>query len=227
MAAERFTLTLEGHGAGSGFEGERVLVALERAQGGGQLKDMPCACPATERSFPERRHLRVQAMQIISSLPSITSAAAFVAVQAAVAHGRSIGKFVVAAVVDVGGDLMAFVRADGAYSASIGIAQDKAYTASVFGAATDALSQALSANPALHQGISLRAGVVLFAGGLPIVADGKIIGGIGVSGGSEEDDRACARGGLAALGLDEINGTGGANSDCGKLAARKIEGDGK
>ncbi len=76
MAAERFTLTLEGHGAGSGFEGERVLVALERAQGGGQLKDMPCACPATERSFPERRHLRVQAMQIISSLPSITSAAA-------------------------------------------------------------------------------------------------------------------------------------------------------
>ena len=45
MAAERFTLTLEGHGAGSGFAGERVLVALERAQGGGQLKDMPCRLP--------------------------------------------------------------------------------------------------------------------------------------------------------------------------------------
>jgi uncharacterized protein GlcG (DUF336 family) len=140
-------------------------------------------------------------MQITNSLPSITSAAALAAVQAAVSQGRSIGKSVVAAVVDVGGDLMACLRADGAYSASVGIAQDKAYTASVFGAATDALSQALSVNPTLHQGISLRPGVVLFAGGLPIVADGKVIGGVGVSGGSEEDDRACARAGLAALGL--------------------------
>jgi uncharacterized protein GlcG (DUF336 family) len=93
------------------------------------------------------------------------------------------------------------VRADGAYSASVSIAHDKAYTATVFGAATDALSQALSANAALHQGISLRPRVVLFAGGLPIIADEKVIGGIGVSGGSEEDDRACAKGGLAALGL--------------------------
>ena len=141
-------------------------------------------------------------MQITNSLPSITSAAALVAVQAAVAHGRSIGKSVVAAVVDVGGDLTACLRADGAFKPSVGIAQDKAYTAAVFGASTDALSQALSANPALHQGISLRPGVVLFAGGLPIVADGKIIGGIGVSGGSEDDDRACARVGLAALGLE-------------------------
>ncbi len=141
-------------------------------------------------------------MQITNSLPSITSAAALAAVQAAVAHGLSIGKSVVAAVVDVGGDLMASLRADGAYSASVSIAQDKAYTAAVFGAATDTLSQALSANPALHQGISLRPGVVLFAGGLPIVAEGKVIGGIGVSGGSEEDDRACARAGLSVLGIE-------------------------
>ena len=141
-------------------------------------------------------------MQISNSLPSVTSAAALEAVQAALAHGLSIGKSVVAAVVDVGGDLMACLRADGAYSASVGIAQDKAYTAAVFGAATDALSQAFCANPALHQGISLRSGVVLFAGGLPIITEGKICGGIGVSGGSEEDDRVCARAGLAALGLE-------------------------
>lgn len=80
-------------------------------------------------------------MQITNSLPSITSAAALVAVQAGVAHGRSIGKSVVAAVVDVGGVLMACLRADGAYSPSVGIAQDKAYTAVVFGASTDALSR--------------------------------------------------------------------------------------
>ncbi|ACK50431.1 ferredoxin [Methylocella silvestris BL2] len=45
MASERFTLTLEGHGASSGYADERVLVALERAQGFGQIKNMPCRLP--------------------------------------------------------------------------------------------------------------------------------------------------------------------------------------
>ena len=102
-------------------------------------------------------------MQIAISRPSISAGAAYAAVEAAVAHGGAIGKAVVAAVVDASGDLVALLRADGAFKASIGIAQDKAYTAAVFGAATDALSEALSANAALHQGIALRPGVVLFA----------------------------------------------------------------
>jgi uncharacterized protein GlcG (DUF336 family) len=140
-------------------------------------------------------------MQITAAIPSITSAAALAAVQAAVSHGRSIGKSVVAAVVDVGGDLMACLRADGAYSASVGIARDKAYTAAVFGIATDELGKALSGNEILRQGIALRPGVILFAGGLPIIVDGEVAGAIGVSGGSEDDDHACARAGLAALGL--------------------------
>ena len=45
MAGERFTITLEGHGVASGFSQERVLVALERAQGFGQLKDLPLRLP--------------------------------------------------------------------------------------------------------------------------------------------------------------------------------------
>jgi ferredoxin len=45
MAGERFSITLEGHGAGSGYADERVLVALERAQGFGQLKNMPRRLP--------------------------------------------------------------------------------------------------------------------------------------------------------------------------------------
>ena len=73
------------------------------------------------------------------------------------------------------------------------IAKDKAYTAAVFGASTDDLSNALKDNPVLHHGIAIRPGVVLFGGGLPIVEDGAVIGAIGVSGGSEDDDRACAR----------------------------------
>jgi len=68
-------------------------------------------------------------MQIAISRRSISSAAASKAVDAAVAKGRERGAAIVAAVVDVGGDLMACLRADGAFSASVGIAKDKAYTA--------------------------------------------------------------------------------------------------
>jgi uncharacterized protein GlcG (DUF336 family) len=120
------------------------------------------------------------------------------AVEAAVAKGRKRGVAVVAATVDIGGDLIACLRADGAFSASVTIAKDKAYTAAVFGASTDDLSNALKDNPVVHHGISLRPGVVLFGGGLPIFEDGAVIGAIGVSGGSEDDDRAAAAAGAAA-----------------------------
>ena len=138
-------------------------------------------------------------MQIVATRSFITASAAQAVVDAAVAHGAIAGKALVAAVVDSSGDLVALLRADGAFKASIGIAQDKAYTAAVFGVPTDVLSDALIANPTLHQGIASRPGVVLFAGGVPIVANGIVVGGVGVSGGSEDDDRACARAGLAAL----------------------------
>src|SRR5271166_2888836 len=140
--------------------------------------------------------MRAGLMQVAVSRKTISSAAAFRAVEAAVAEGQTRG---VAAVVDVSGDLMACLRADGAFSASVGIAKDKAYTAAVFGASTDDLSNALKSNPVLHHGIAIRPGVVLFGGGLPIVEDGAVIGGVGVSGGSEEDDRECAKAGAAAL----------------------------
>ncbi|WP_041368730.1 GlcG/HbpS family heme-binding protein [Methylocella silvestris] len=139
-------------------------------------------------------------MKIAISRMSIAAAAAYVAVEAAVAHAGAVDQAIVAAVADASGDLVALLRADGAFKASVGIAQDKAYTAAVFGVSTDALSDDLGANPSLHLGIALRPGVVLFAGGLPIVIDGQVIGGIGVSGGSEAEDRACAEAGLAALG---------------------------
>ena len=62
-------------------------------------------------------------------------------------------------------------------SASVGIARDKAYTAATFGVATDDLGKALSSSEILRDGIALRPGVILFAGGLPIVVDGEVAGG--------------------------------------------------
>ncbi|MCQ4323215.1 heme-binding protein, partial [Stutzerimonas stutzeri] len=54
---------------------------------------------------------------------------------------------------------------------------------------------------AVREGIVLRPRFVAFGGGLPVLENGQRIGGIGVSGGSEQEDESCARAGLAALGL--------------------------
>jgi uncharacterized protein GlcG (DUF336 family) len=138
-------------------------------------------------------------MTISRPLSTITTAAAQRAVAAAISHATGRGAAIVAAVVDQAGDLMACVRADGAFSASVDIARDKARTAAIFSLSTDTLCAALAHNDVLRQGIAQRPGVILFGGGLPISENGQVIGAIGVSGGSEDDDRACAAAGVAAL----------------------------
>jgi uncharacterized protein GlcG (DUF336 family) len=140
-------------------------------------------------------------MSISRTITTITAEAALAAVQAALRAAHARGVPVVAAVVDAGGHLLACLRADGAFIASIGIARDKAWTAAVFGAATEKLAVALSHNPVLLDGIAGRENVVLFGGGVPILHNGTVIGGIGVSGGSEEDDCIAATAGLKAIGL--------------------------
>lgn len=132
---------------------------------------------------------------------SITDAAALQAVTAAVAKGRDLGCAMVTAVVDAGGNLVACVRPTGAFVASVGIATDKAWTAATFGLSTDDLHNGVAEPAHLHDGIASRPGVVLFGGGYPLVHEGRVIGGIGCSGGSEDQDRACARAGMEALGL--------------------------
>ena len=83
---------------------------------------------------------------------------------------------------------------------SIDIAIDKAYTAASFGLPTGQWHEALqSHSAAVREGIVRRPRFVGFGGGLPIVVNDQRIGGIGVSGGSEEQDDAIAQAGLDAL----------------------------
>lgn len=140
-------------------------------------------------------------MKLSRTVPNITSAAALQAVTVAVACGRDRGVAVVACVVDAGGHVVATLRADGAFIASLAIARDKAWTAAVFGCSTDQLNDGVSVRAPLRDGIARREGVVLFGGGLPLIENARVIGGIGVSGGSEDDDRACAAAACAALRL--------------------------
>ena len=135
-------------------------------------------------------------------VPTIDWHAAHQAVGAAVLAAQAMGVRVNVAVVDASGVLAAFLRMPGAPLHSVEIAIDKAYTAVSFGLATSQWHGALQQHsPAVRDGIVLRPRFVAFGGGLPIVDSGQRIGGIGVSGGSEQEDETCARAGLATLGI--------------------------
>ncbi len=104
------------------------------------------------------------------------------------------------AVADGGGNLVAHVRMDGAWIGSIDISIKKAYTSKAFDISTKDLaphSQSGSQFFGIHA--SNDGKIMIFAGGIPLKKDGKVIGAIGVSGGSGEQDHAVAEAGAAAL----------------------------
>ncbi len=127
---------------------------------------------------------------------SYEAAAAMVA--AAVAKASELGCLQNVAVIDAGGNLKAFGRMDGALLLGTEGCQRKAFT-SLFGVGTQALYAAIKDDPSLVHGLSHFSNATMVGGGLPIVIDGEVVGGIGVGGGSVEEDVACAQAGLDAL----------------------------
>ncbi|MCU7878321.1 MAG: heme-binding protein [Candidatus Thiodiazotropha sp. (ex. Lucinoma kazani)] len=123
------------------------------------------------------------------------------AVTAASRHADDIGVVINAAVVDRGGNLLAFQRQNGAPLHAISIAIDKAYSAVSFGFSTADWLSVIGDQPQLREGLVQRDRLVIFGGGLPIRVDGELVGAIGVSGASEAEDEACARAGIEAIGL--------------------------
>jgi glc operon protein GlcG len=102
------------------------------------------------------------------------------------------------AIVDSGGHLVYLQRADGSQFAGAKIAEDKAWSAAGFKRPGKMFQDRLAAGGLDMRILQLR-GVSALDGGDPIVIDGKIIGGIGVSGGSGEQDGQVAKAGVAGL----------------------------
>ena len=113
------------------------------------------------------------------------------------------------AVVDEGGHLLSFDRMDGARPASGYTAITKANTAATFRQPTGPLPVGTSTpDPLLNLSLQIAAQasggkITTLLGGLPIVVDGQVIGGVGVGGGSGEQDAQVARAGVQAF-LDEL-----------------------
>lgn len=130
--------------------------------------------------------------------PNVTLDQALKAVAGALAEARKINVPMAVTVVDTAGQLVAFERMDNTQTGSIGVAQDKAVSAAMFRRPTKAFQDAVAGGGAGLRILTLR-GASAVEGGLPITVDGKIVGGIGVSGGSAEQDGVCAKAGADAL----------------------------
>src|SRR5580698_11130924 len=104
------------------------------------------------------------------------------------------------AVADASGGLVAHVRMDGAWLGSVDIAINKAWTARAFDASTEDLARLTqSGEPGFGLNTTNDSKVVIFGGGIPIKLHGAVIGAVGASGGSVEQDVAVARAALAGI----------------------------
>jgi uncharacterized protein GlcG (DUF336 family) len=121
-------------------------------------------------------------------------------IAAAEKKSKEIGQPMNVAVADEGGNLISHVRMDGAWLGSIDISIKKAYTARAFDIATkDLATHSQSGGQFFGIHASNDGKIMIFAGGIPLKMDGRVVGAIGVSGGSGEQDHAVAEAGAAAV----------------------------
>ncbi|TDD28369.1 heme-binding protein [Kribbella turkmenica] len=131
----------------------------------------------------------------------ITTDAAILAIQTAISEGAKLGVAVSATVVDPGMSLVAFAKADGATPHSAETSRRKANTAASTRRPTGWMPADLAVTLPLGTG-NLLTNV---PGGFPLKFDGELVAGLGIAGGTVEQDAAIAKATLSALGCDEAS----------------------
>jgi glc operon protein GlcG len=126
---------------------------------------------------------------------TLDAAGATAVADAAERHARTAGHRVVIAVVDAGGNLLHLRQTPGAQAASSHVAVDKARTAAIFVRPSREIEQQVSAG---RLGALALHGAAALTGGIPLVVDGQVVGAIGTSGETPDEDEAVSRAGSAA-----------------------------
>jgi glc operon protein GlcG len=147
--------------------------------------------------------------QLSAVRPTVTRAASRLMVDAAVAEAESMSVPVTVVVVDESGITKEMLRMDGAPLVSVQTAINKAYSAAAIGMAPDDFYAAIKSDQAAVTEFATRPGLALIAGGLPVMADGKVAGAIGVAGAmtGAEDRR------IAEVAIAKASSSGDADDD--------------
>src|ERR1700723_2536441 len=152
--------------------------------------------PAPILGFPCRRH-KTHTGELMTAV-KLEDARRIIT--AAEKKAKEIGQPMNIAVADEGGNIVAHVRMDDAWIGSIDISMKKAYTSRAFDIETkDLAKHSQSGGQFFGIHASNDGKIMIFAGGIPLKRDGKVVGAIGVSGGSGDQDHAVAAAGAAAF----------------------------
>lgn len=112
------------------------------------------------------------------------------------------GLALAAAVVDAGGNTVATQRMDGAALGALRLAEGKAYTAVLWGTATRAFGASTQPGGDDWGWNTTDPRIVVYAGGVPLFVDGRLVGGLGASGGAAADDDACVTAAARTVGFE-------------------------
>lgn len=135
-----------------------------------------------------------------SQAAGLTLGAALAVVAAAIATARDTSVSISVAVVDSGGQLIAFERMDGADLVTVTLAQDKAWTALVNRMPTGELGPLVQPGAEFYGYHTIKGGrTIIFAGGLPLERNGVLVGAVGVSGGDSAQDQRIVMAAAAAF----------------------------
>ena len=116
----------------------------------------------------------------------------------ALAEARKNNWTMAVAIVDSGGDLVYFEKMDGTQTGSVRVSINKARSAALFKRPTKAFQETLATGGDGLRILGLE-GAVPVEGGIPLIMDGKVVGAIGLSGGTSAQDGQCAQAGANAL----------------------------
>lgn len=135
-----------------------------------------------------------------ATIVDVTQDQAAAILDAGVRKARELNLLMNVAVVDVGGNLKAFTRMDGAWLGSIDIAIKKARTARLFDMPSDDLGPKAQPDQLLYHIEFFNGGLITFPGGIPLKdGKGKVCGAVGASGSTVDNDQAVAQAGVAAF----------------------------
>ena len=138
---------------------------------------------------------------MIVTLTSLSTKSARDIIASALEEAEALNLAIAVVVADPHGHVLASVRMDGVSPTVLSFAEDKAYTSANMKRSTEAFSERMASSDSLKMGLSTRPRLLVWGGGLPIFFEGKLIGGLGISGAKDHEDIAIGKKVLARFGL--------------------------
>ena len=186
---------------------EAVQEVPEAVAEGARLEpdqEQPSAQESTEPVEQAEQSEPAEPAESVPAAEIMTLALAEQFLEAAKAHAQTAGWQISFAVVDVAGNLVAMIRMDGARWMTAQVAQAKAFTAATFRRPSAAVEEFAEQRPDLFRSLVtlIDRPLLLAGGGLPLIINGELLGGVGASGGTEDQDIDCAEAGLNAIGAE-------------------------